>query len=345
MNTPPLFEGSDIFPYDLYPLNKWERFFEQINYQDNLNNQSNQDTPHHQENPNYHDNKNNQKNQNHQGTPNNQDNKNIPNNLINPNNQDKRNIDIHSNLTMTNEESNIIENNNSNPIIETELFPTIKLVILTSKHEVKNEGKNKKIKFIAKKTQRENFEYKEKKHDKYVKENMLKKLKIAFINKNGIINFTNSTIRNDNKLLKSLGNKLFLEINTDKLKESNVQYNKGLLNKKIKDILNVEISKIYGKEKKDYNIKLIDQINACEEGKIIKDILEKTFLECLRYYRKDKEYINNIKYSCLNGLQNQFDNLIEKLKEKHEEKYVNEFIDFIKNYENFIEKRIPKDKK
>ena len=61
MNTPPLFEGSDIFPYDLYPLNKWERFFEQINYQDNLNNQSNQDTPHHQENPNYHDNKNNQK--------------------------------------------------------------------------------------------------------------------------------------------------------------------------------------------------------------------------------------------------------------------------------------------
>ena len=73
--------------------------------------------------------------------------------------------------------------------------------------------------------------------------------------------------------------------------------------------------------------------------------MEKTFLECLRYYRKDKEYINNIKYSCLNGLQNQFDNLIEKLKEKHEEKYVNEFIDFIKNYENFIEKRIPKDKK
>ena len=98
----------------------------------------------------------------------------------------------------------------------------------------------------------------------------------------------------------------------------------------------------YGMDMKYCNIELIDKIYGCKEGKKITDILEKTFLECFRYYRKDKEYINNNKYSCLNGLEKEFDNLIKKIQDNYEQEYVNEFKDLIKNFENFIESRIPR---
>ena len=311
--------------------------------------------------------------------------------IINEDNQNNPNIqNIHSCLTMKNEEIRCLKNDHSYSKENKELISQKEVKDLTFQHKGQyegkkstsqdegekstsqdegkkstfldedtksnfpeenkkltfpDEGKNTKIRFTSKKTQRENFESKEKKHDKYATDNMLKKIKISFVNKNGIINYINSEIKRDNELFKILGNRLLLGINTNELIKPNVQYNKDLIKTKLKDILYVEVMEKYGMDMKYNNRELIDKIYSCKEGKKITDILEKTFLECLRYYRKDKEYINNIKYSCLNGLQNQFDNLIEKLKEKHEEKYVNEFIDFIKNYENFIEKRIPKDKK
>ena len=205
-----------------------------------------------------------------------------------------------------------------------------------------DEDKNKKRRFLTNKTQRENFEYKEKKHDIYAKDNMLKKVKISFINKNGIINFINSEIKRDNELFKILGNKLLLGINTNELIKPNVQYNKDLIKTKLKDILYDEVMEKHGIKMKYNNRELIDKIYGCKEGKKITDILEKTFLECFRYYRKDKEYINNNKYYCLNGLEKEFDNLIKKIQDNYEQEYVNEFKDLIKNFENFIESRIPR---
>ena len=58
-----------------------------------------------------------------------------------------------------------------------------------------------------------------------------------------------------------------------------------------------------------------------------------TFLECLKYYRKDEDIINDAKYSCLKGLEKGFENLKDRLIQKNDEKYADMLIELIKKFE------------
>ena len=62
-------------------------------------------------------------------------------------------------------------------------------------------------------------------------------------------------------------------------------------------------------------------------------IFEITFLECLKFFRKDEKIINDTKYKCLNGLEKNFEEIKEKLLKENDEKYVNGIINLMKNYE------------
>lgn len=207
-----------------------------------------------------------------------------------------------------------------------------------------NESKTPEIRFLTRK-QKLGGKRTLQTHDKFSYDNMLKKIKISAVN--CVHYFINDKIKNEVKLCFILENKPLLRIKTNELKNSNIQYNKDLLKKKVKDILYVDISGKYrnGKKEKDYNKKLIDKIYGCEEGKKIQDIMGKNFLDLFRYFRKDIEYTENNEYSCLNGLEKEFDNLIKKINEKHEKEYTIKFINFIHHFENFIESRKKRVKK
>ena len=93
-----------------------------------------------------------------------------------------------------------------------------------------NEGIEENKNLLDKKTKRENFDENKKKHDKYAKDNMSKKTKINYVK--DFISFSNDEIKKDSKLYSYLDSQLLLEINTNELIKSNVQYNKVLLEKK-----------------------------------------------------------------------------------------------------------------
>ena len=122
-----------------------------------------------------------------------------------------------------------------------------------------NESKTPKIRFLTRKLKLGGKRTLQT-HDKFSRDNMLKKIKIRVIN--SVLNFINNKIKNEGNLCSILENKPLLRIKTNELKKSNIQYNKDLLKKKIKDILYSFISGKYrnGKKEKDYNKKLIDKI-------------------------------------------------------------------------------------
>jgi hypothetical protein len=74
-------------------------------------------------------------------------------------------------------------------------------------------------------------------------------------------------------------------------------------------------------------------------------ILDKTFLECLKYFRKDKDVFDNEEYSCLNGIEKNFEEIPKNFrKEGHDDKYINMVIDLINNFEIIYENKMPRKK-
>lgn len=188
----------------------------------------------------------------------------------------------------------------------------------------------------------------EREHDKYKEDNMSRKIKILF--KNDILNFINKKIKEsyfsaeiNNKLIK--GEKaILLNINDKKYKNINVDYNLKLFNTKIRYILNDEISGKFKKYPKNYNDEIIKSIYESEKGENVRKILDKTFLECLKYYRMDESVYGKDEYACLSGLEKGFQKLRnELLKEnKNDEHYADELIKFMKNYEEIYYNKKPR---
>jgi hypothetical protein len=90
-----------------------------------------------------------------------------------------------------------------------------------------------------------------------------------------------------------------LNIRPKLIEDININANKTLLVTPIKNILSDNISGAYKNYPKDYNKIVIEKIFENEDNKILINILNMTFLECLKYYRKDKEILNVDKYACL----------------------------------------------
>ena len=178
------------------------------------------------------------------------------------------------------------------------------------------------------------------KHDKYAENNMIRKMKVII--KNDLLDFINSKIKNELNLSNIIINgKIYkeneiklLNIKQDQIKDTNVDGNIKFLNTKIRDILSEQISNNNRlKYPSNFNAILINTIYQIENGESITSILDMTFLECLKYYRKDEDIINDAKYSCLKGLEKGFENLKDRLIQKNDEKYADMLIELIKKFE------------
>lgn len=164
------------------------------------------------------------------------------------------------------------------------------------------------------------FNFRISKHSAKNCDNMLRKIKSWVIF--DIIKFINKKLKEVNKNRKK--NKLRLyAIFKEQSYNTNIDYNRQLIGKKIDDILSVEVSK-KTKMKLKHNETIIKKIKEEKYNNIIK-ILNLTLLECIDHYI-EKESID-----CLEGFEEEF-----KLKDEKIANYKDRFLEFVKNIEKYL---------
>lgn len=190
-------------------------------------------------------------------------------------------------------------------------------------------------------------------HTKFEINNMTRKL---------IVNFIKILLAFINNIIQIKIKNLTIKINEEELiinKIKNIRHNQktdftirkinDLFNKKLEEILSEKITKKYINYPENYNQLVIKELCKDEKNQNIVSIFNSTFLECLRYFRKDDDILNDPKYSFLNGLQNYFDKFIQDLvndedknnnENKYEDKeYFNKLNFLIKNMEKIYGKK------
>jgi hypothetical protein len=180
-----------------------------------------------------------------------------------------------------------------------------------------------KAKFITKKRGRinKNSDYKNhikrRIHNKYCNDNVRRKTKTLY--HKYIIQLLNDLIKKKYENIRMKFVKMDIRIT----KDISIEYNRYLLEKKIKDII-INVSKKY--QNKDNNIKCIRLMELQKDNEEILNILNMTYKDLfINYYLKSTK--NNTK-----------DNSYEAHKEKILSLYGKEYLDiYIKNTENFIE--------
>ena len=192
-------------------------------------------------------------------------------------------------------------------------------------------------------------------HTKYSEDNMTRKIKVLL--KNDLLEFINDKIKIDLNLSEiSIDGKIYkneqiklLNIKQTKTLDITVDGIKVYLNTKVKDFFNDEISKNNKNYPANFNAVLIEKLYEMENAESITSIMDKTMLECLKYYRKDEDMINNYEYVCLKGLEKKFEGLKDRLmknpEKKNDEKYVDELIKLIKEFEDVYSKKRPRMKR
>ena len=164
-------------------------------------------------------------------------------------------------------------------------------------------------------------------HGKSTDDNIIEKVKHSVLD-----NFR----KHFNRLLKkhNIGRSL-CKIYKGKKREK-MNYNKILIYKKLKDIFSAKISPKYKHYSKDNNIKLIKEIlNDKDENKnTLKQILNFTFLDCLKHFKNEKPLKE------LDGM-TQLEKCVETMKEKYKEDdeyelYSEKFKEFVYNFEKII---------
>ena len=115
----------------------------------------------------------------------------------------------------------------------------------------------------------------------------------------------------------------FVKVNSSITKNISIEYNRNLLDKKIKDII-IDISKKY--QNKNNNIKLIKFIETQQNTEEIQNILNKTYRDLYTdYYLKSTKNDNK-------------EHSYEAHKEKILALYGKDYLDkYVKNVENFVE--------
>ena len=164
-----------------------------------------------------------------------------------------------------------------------------------------------------------NFEYnKDKKvHTKYSHDNIKKRIK-AFYN-SYIIHLLNNSIKKTFKKIKMR----FIKVNIRMTKDIGIEYNRNLLNKKIKDAI-INVSNKY--KDLDNNKKCIKFIEEQKNNEEILNILNMTYKDLYNDY-----YLKSTK-------ENNGDNSFEAHKEKILKLYGKEYLDkYIKNTKDFVE--------
>ena len=188
-------------------------------------------------------------------------------------------------------------------------------------------------------------------HTKYAENNIVRKFKIYL--KNTLFEKINSEIQKiaipKNIISINIDGKEYnvdklLAINKSQIINTNVVENLKFLNTQLKDIFSVEISKKFKNYPFNYNKLVIEKLYQ-DNLTNVTCILDKTFLECLKYFRKDKDVFDNEEYSCLNGIEKNFEEIPKNFrKEGHDDKYIYMVIDLINNFEIIYENKMPRKK-
>ena len=182
-------------------------------------------------------------------------------------------------------------------------------------------------------------------HDKYAEDNRVRKVKVYL--KDALFRKINSEIKK-NKISINVDGKEYkidglLEINQEQTINTTVGGNLSLFKTELKDYFSV-ISNKYKNYPKNFNKLIIEKLYE-ENMENVTCILDKTFLNSLKYFRKDKDVYDNEEYSCLKGIEKDFEDLPKKFrKEGHDDRYINMVIDLINRFEKIYYNKTPRDK-
>ena len=154
-------------------------------------------------------------------------------------------------------------------------------------------------------------------HNKFSNDNVRRRIKALF--NNYIIKLLNCLVKKRFKRIR----KKFVKVNSRITKNISIEYNRNLLDQKIKDII-IDISKKY--QNKDNNLKLIKFIETQQNTEEIQNIFNMTYKDLYTdYYLKSTKNDNQ-------------ENSYEAHKEKLLAIYGKEYLDkYIQNSENFVE--------
>jgi hypothetical protein len=187
-------------------------------------------------------------------------------------------------------------------------------------------------------------------HNKYSENNRVRKFKV--IMKDALLDLINSKIKENINLTLFIGQKEFvvdglLNISQKQIISTNVMDNRQLLDKTIREIFSDEIAQNFRRYPKNYNKIVIDKIYEIENEEKIIPILDLKFIDCIKYFRKEENYMDDERFFCLKGLEKKFENLsIDLINEGNDEKYINMLFDLIYNFENiFLTKKSRKSRK
>ena len=222
-------------------------------------------------------------------------------------------------------------------------------VISTKKEKIFSINKIKKInKKLGRKKLTDNKETKVL-HDKYSFDNTVRKIKaklfnaiLAILNKSLEQEENNNNTQQRKRKIK-VRNGCFLKIEQKTIINTNIKDNLELLNTTLKKIFSRDVGKkvakysVYGENYNKNLIKKIEENN--KKYKNTNDILNMTFFQCLKHFRKS-EY-----YEELSGLELEYDNIINEMKKTEEEDYVGSFEAYLNTYEEIYENKRPKNKK
>ena len=194
------------------------------------------------------------------------------------------------------------------------------------------------------------FPQEQPKSTKYNLDNQVRKVKVLF--KNALLEFINNKMKNLKLTVEINGEfyivKELLNIRPKLIEDINIKSNMTLFDTQIKDILSDNISGAYRYYPKNYNKIVIDKILENPNNQILINILNMTFLECLKYYRKDEEIINDDNYACLKGLEKKYENLSDILKKgfnTYDKEYEDGIFSLIENFETIYSEKTPRTKK
>ena len=175
-------------------------------------------------------------------------------------------------------------------------------------------------------------------HTREKEDNLIRKAKVII--KKALIDFINSKLNqifSQNGKISINGKEYkikLLNIKQNKVKLINVNFNQQMLNDTIKNFFSEEISGNFSNYPANFNELLIKKIYEMKNGEKITCIFEKTFLECLKFFRMDKDIFKNPKYSCLEGLEKNFLELEKKLlSEGYDKPYIKKLFTLINNFE------------
>ena len=210
--------------------------------------------------------------------------------------------------------------------------PYLKLFLSQSaqdypKYKAINEPEeNKELKFISKKRGRKNKDLKEqnnitikekKIHNKFSNDNIKRRLKALF--HNYIINLLNDLM---SQYFKE-NTKKFVKINSKITKDIGIEYNRKLLDKKIKDVI-IEVSDKY--QNKENNKECIKFIEGEKDNENIVKILNMSYKELYTNY-----YLKSVNTSDLNSFEEHKKKLLKECGKEYVERFIenaNKFVDF-----------------